>query len=180
VPRHLQQIGQESFGQSVATDDVFGDLATLNRKQDLLAWAVLDQAVALHALERRGYGRGCDVEPFGKSRSDHWIPVAGQVMQNLQVVLDYRRRRLGSVNDLPTLHGGKYRAQCAIVPRFALDSWAVSAILIGLGGIRPPLRGYLAKLFLLSQESQRSERSDADEFEVVTAAWDDAAESQGG
>ena len=65
-------------------------LAALGGEQDLLARAVLDQPVALHALQRRGHRRRGDVQALGEARRDDGIAIARQVVQDLQVVLDDR------------------------------------------------------------------------------------------
>src|SRR5207302_7078807 len=90
VPGHLEQIGEQSLRQGVPPHDVLGFSATLGREQDLLARAMLDQPVALHALQGDRHGWRRNVEPRGQSRGDYRVTVTGQVVQDLQVVFDNR------------------------------------------------------------------------------------------
>src|SRR3981081_2575994 len=94
----------------MAPHDVFSYLATLRREQDFFARAMLDESVAFHALQRGRHGRRRDVETFGEPRSNDGATVAGQVVQDLQIVLDDRRRCFAAVDLRAHPHAAKYRA----------------------------------------------------------------------
>src|SRR3981189_3017842 len=98
----------------MAADDVFGDLTALGRKQDLLARTMRDESVALHALQGCSHSRRRDVESFRQPRRDDWTAVTGEVVQDLQVVLNHRRSRFGAVPRLPTLRRRQYRSNQAV------------------------------------------------------------------
>ena len=71
--------------------DVLGCLAAFRREANLFARAMLDQPIALHALERGCYRRRAHIQALCQPRGDHRVSVACQVMQDLQVVLNDRR-----------------------------------------------------------------------------------------
>lgn len=91
-PRHPEQIGQDSFGDAVAANDVLGHGEPGYGERDEATIVDFDETVIGETTDGLRYGRGADLEPLGKPGADHGNVFFAQLKDRLQIIFAGNRR----------------------------------------------------------------------------------------
>ena len=87
-PGELEDVGQETFGQTVAPDDLFGE--TLARGCEHDCFVSGDEAFGLEPLHHFAHRGAADLQPFGNARLNDVDVVLLQLKNALAVLLERR------------------------------------------------------------------------------------------
>ena len=85
-PRQLQDVGQETLGEPVATYHTLGELDPGRREHD--GSVVREQSLGFEALDHLAHGRSAHQEPVGDAGLDDVDVVLGEFEDALAVLLE--------------------------------------------------------------------------------------------
>ena len=85
-PGQLEYVGQKSFGQTVAADDLFGQTHARRCEHDCLVGG--DEAFGLEPLHHFAHRRAADLQPFGNARLDDVDVILLELKDALAVLLE--------------------------------------------------------------------------------------------
>ena len=87
-PRQLQDVGEETLGETVAAHDPFAELLTRRGQRDAVGGG--DQPLRLEALHHLAHRRAADLQPLGDAGLDDLDVVFAEFVDALAVFLEGR------------------------------------------------------------------------------------------